>query len=82
MLQKRISIPMLAEAVTRVMEYARQGETEEVSLIKVTENSWRRCYFADHDVLILIALHTTDLRFEAEDTKEANAAVIHRFCLK
>ena len=49
MLAKRIPIPV-AEAVARVMKYAHQGETEEVSLIESYGRTLGEDVIADHDV--------------------------------
>lgn len=79
MLEKRIPIPV-AEAVARVMKYAHQGEIEEVSLIESYGRILGEDVIADHDVLTLIALHTTGLRFEQKIQKKQVAVI--PFCLK
>lgn len=73
MLQKRISIPV-AEAVTRVMEYARQGETEEVSLIDSYGRTLGEDVIADHDVPHFNRSPYDGFAIRAEDTKEASSS--------
>ncbi|QWH42105.1 molybdopterin molybdotransferase MoeA [Bacillus mycoides] len=73
MLQKRISIPV-AEAVTRVMEYARQGETEEVSLIESYGRILGEDVIADHDVPHFNRSPYDGFAIRAEDTKEASSS--------
>ena len=79
MLAKRIPIPV-AETVARVMKYAHQGETEEVSLIESYGRTLGEDVIADHDVRILIALRTTGLRFEQKIRKKQ--VVVTLFSLK
>ncbi|MBJ8008376.1 MULTISPECIES: molybdopterin molybdotransferase MoeA [Bacillus cereus group] len=73
MLQKRILIPV-AEAVTRVMEYARQGETEEVSLIESYGRILGEDVIADHDVPHFNRSPYDGFAIRAEDTKEASSS--------
>ena len=72
MLAKRIPIPV-AEAVARVMKYAHQGETEEVSLIESYGRTWKMLLQIMMS-RILIALRTTGLRFEQKIRKEASSS--------
>ena len=72
MLEKRIPIPV-AEAVARVMKYAHQGETEEVSLIESYGRTLGRCY-ADHDVPHFDRSPYDGFAIRAEDTKEASSS--------
>ena len=58
MLAKRIPIPV-AEAVARVMKYAYQGETEEVSLIESYGRTLGKMLLQIMMSRILIALRTT-----------------------
>ncbi|QWG33313.1 gephyrin-like molybdotransferase Glp [Bacillus mycoides] len=78
MLQKRISIPV-AEAVTRVMEYARQGETEEVSLIESYGRILGEDVIADHDVPHFTRSPYDGFAIRAEDTKDASSSNPIRF---
>ena len=72
MLAKRIPIPV-AEAVARVMKYAYQGETEEVSLIESYGRTLEKMLLQIVMSRILIALRT-GFAIRAEDTKEASSS--------
>ena len=74
MLAKRIPIPV-AEAVARVMKYAYQGETEEVSLIESYGRTLGRRYCRCVMSRILMALRTTDLRLERKIQKKQVAVI-------
>ena len=74
MLEKRIPIPV-AEAVARVMKYAHQGETEEVSLIESYGRTLEKMLLQIMMSHILIALRTTDLRFERKTQKKLVAVI-------
>ena len=69
MLDKRIPIPV-AEAVERVMKYAYQGEIEKVSLIESYGRTLEKMLLQIMMFRILIALRTTDLRFERKTQKK------------
>lgn len=79
MLLKRNPIPV-AEAVARVMEYAYQGEIEEVSLIESYGRTLEKMLLQIMMSRILIALRTTGLRFEQKIRKKQVAVI--PFCLK
>ena len=74
MLAKRIPIPV-AEAVARVMKYAYQGETEEVSLIESYGRTLEKMLLQIMMSRILIALRTTDLRLERKIQKKQVAVI-------
>ena len=79
MLAKRIPIPV-AEAVARVMKYAHQGETEEVSLIESYGRTLEKMLLQIMMSRILIALRTTGLRFDQKIRKKQ--VVVTLFSLK
>ncbi|PKJ54940.1 hypothetical protein [Bacillus sp. SN10] len=71
MLEKRIPIPVV-EAVARVMKYAHQGETEQVSLIESYGRTLGEDVIADHDVPHFDRSPYDGFAIRAEDTKEAS----------
>ncbi|MFJ1122249.1 molybdopterin molybdotransferase MoeA, partial [Bacillus thuringiensis] len=73
MLLKRNPIPV-AEAVARVMEYAYQGEIEEVSLIESYGRTLGKDVIADHDVPHFDRSPYDGFAIRAEDTKEASSS--------
>ncbi|AAT63757.1 molybdopterin molybdotransferase MoeA [Bacillus thuringiensis] len=73
MLAKRIPIPV-AEAVARVMKYAHQGETEEVSLIESYGRTLGEDVIADQDVPHFDRSPYDGFAIRAEDTKEASSS--------
>ncbi|MFJ8354267.1 gephyrin-like molybdotransferase Glp [Bacillus paramycoides] len=73
MVEKRIPIPV-AEAVTRVMEYAHRGETEKVSLIESYGRILGEDVVADHDVPHFDRSPYDGFAIRAEDTKEARSS--------
>ena len=79
MVLKRNPIPV-AEAVARVMEYAYQGEIEEVSLIESYGRTLGKMLLQIMMSRILIALRTTGLRFEQKIRKKQ--VVVTLFSLK
>ncbi len=73
MLAKRIPIPV-AEAVARVMKYAHQGETEEVSLIESYGRTLEKMLLQDHDVPHFDRSPYDGFAIRSEDTKEASSS--------
>ncbi|PFJ14241.1 molybdopterin molybdenumtransferase [Bacillus cereus] len=71
MLEKRIPIPVV-EAVVRVMEYARHGETEKVSLIESYGRILGEDVVSDHDVPHFDRSPYDGFAIRAEDTTEAD----------
>ena len=74
MLAKRIPIPV-AEAVARVMKYAYQGETEEVSLIESYGRTLGEDVIADHDVPHFDRSPYDGLRLERKIQKKQVAVI-------
>ena len=72
MVLKRNPIPV-AEAVARVMEYAYQGEIEEVS-IESYGRTLGKDVIADHDVPHFDRSPYDGFAIRAEDTKEASSS--------
>ena len=70
MVEKRIPI-RVAEAVERVMKYAKHGEVEEVSITESTGGFWRGVG-PDHDVPHFDRSPYDGFAIRAEDTKEAS----------
>ncbi|HDR7794765.1 TPA: molybdopterin molybdotransferase MoeA [Bacillus luti] len=73
MLLKRNPIPV-TEAVARVMEYAHQGDIEEVSLIESYGRTLGEDVIADHDVPHFDRSPYDGFAIRAEDTKEAGSS--------
>lgn len=71
MVEKRIPI-QVAEAVERVMEYAKIGEVEEVSITESYGRILGEDVVSDHDVPHFDRSPYDGFAIRAEDTKEAN----------
>lgn len=71
MVEKRIPI-QVAEAVERVMEYAKHGEVEEVSITESYGRILGEDVVSDHDVPHFDRSPYDGFAIRAEDTKEAN----------
>ncbi|MGF9765339.1 molybdopterin molybdotransferase MoeA [Bacillus albus] len=71
MVEKRIPI-QVAEAVERVMEYAKNGEIEEVSITESYGRILGEDVISDHDVPHFDRSPYDGFAIRAEDTKEAN----------
>src|SRR6476661_2624435 len=73
MVEKRIPI-QVAEAVERVMKYAKHGEVEEVSITESYGRILGEDVVADHDVPHFDRSPYDGFAIRAEDTKEASSS--------